>query len=183
MRVRADCQGLAQPQDCVHRDRRRPCETTVQPSRRQKPADFQAPAPTVFTPLVGCALRQALCERPGRSALHLHRARCPKELPSPDPLEHGPRRHKPDASTFLQPHLRIASCTNERVRPPVHRNGTATSTLNIIVQTQTPGPLPHRDRGSAAGSGLALLVGLPQLLAQDDRIITVGSAVKRFDLA
>ena len=105
MRVRADCQGLAQPQDCVHRDRRRPCETTVQPSRRQKQADFQAPAPTVFTPLVGCALRQALCERPGRSALHLHRARCPKELPSPDPLEHGPRRHKPDASTFLQPHL------------------------------------------------------------------------------
>ena len=103
MRVRADCRGSTHPQECVHRDRRRPWVTTVQPSRRQKQTDFQAPAPTVFTPLVGCALRQALCERPGRSALHLHRVRCPKEPPSPDPLEHGPRRHEPDASTFLQP--------------------------------------------------------------------------------
>ena len=46
-----------------------------------------------------------------------------------------------------------------------------------------PRPLRHRDRGSAADSGLALLIGLPQLLTKDDRIITVGSAVKRFDLA
>ena len=183
MRVRADCQGLAQPQDCVHRDRRRPCETTVQPSRRQKQADFQAPAPTVFTPLVGCALRQALCERPGRSALHLHRARCPKELPSPDPLEHGPRRHKPDASTFLRPHLMDCVMQNERLRPPVHLNGSATSTLNNTVQVQTPGPFRHRDRGSASESGIALLIILPKLLPQDDRIITMGSAVKRFDLA
>ena len=86
---------------------------------------------------------------------------------------------RPSFSHFLW----IASFTSERVRPPVHRNGTATSTLNTIVQTQTPGPLRHRDRGSAAGSGLALLIGLPQLLPQDDRIITVGSAVERLDLA
>ena len=46
-----------------------------------------------------------------------------------------------------------------------------------------PRPLRHWDRGSAADSGLALLIGLPQLFPQDDRIITVGSAIERFDLA